>query len=59
MNRRIELTQVFGIPLIPVFFFCSKEHAILIDNHRAIPVYLIYKTGKIADVQVNRHEKYP
>ncbi len=39
--------------------FCSKEHAILIDNHRAIPVYLIHKTGKIADVQVNRHEKYP
>lgn len=33
--------------------------SVLIDNHRAIPVYLIHKTGKIADVQVNRHEKYP
>ena len=29
--------------------FCSKEHAILVDNHRAIPVYLIHKTGKIAE----------
>ena len=38
---------------------CSKEYSILIDNHSAIPVYLIHKTDKIADMQVNRHEKYP
>ena len=45
--------EVPCMPLIPSFFFCSKEHAILIDNYRAIPVYLIHKTDKIADMQVN------
>lgn len=36
-----------------------EKGGILIDNRRAVPVYLIHKTGKIADVQVNRHEKCP
>jgi hypothetical protein len=48
----------YGIPIIPAVFSCIKEHVILIDNYRAIPVYLIHKTDKIADIQVNRHEKY-
>ena len=48
----------YEISLSSAVFPCMKEHAIWIDNHSAIPVYLIHKTDKTADIQVNRHEKY-
>lgn len=40
---RVKNTHNYKIPLIPAFFFSIEEYAALIDNCRAIPVYLIHK----------------
>lgn len=40
---RVKNTPNYKILLIPAFFFSVEEYAALIDNCRAVPVYLIHK----------------